>query len=113
LSIAGMGAAAGLPGGALLGPALLIVMLGVDGTLYPIYGAKLNESIPSAQRATILSLLSAGFSMLMTVSFPAASYLPIPWIYLVTGGVALLLALIWALRKGHTNEKTPQEVPQV
>lgn len=83
-----------------LGIASFLLMSAVDGVLYPLYQAKFNAEIPNAQRATILSLQSAGFSMLMTMAFPAASYLqPIPMIYLVTGAVTMLLGAIWMLRR--------------
>lgn len=83
-----------------VGIACFLVMNAVDGTLYPIYQAKFNATIPNAQRATILSLQSAGFSMLMSAAFPAASYLqPIPMIYVVTGAVTVVIGAIWMMRR--------------
>ncbi|HWI60201.1 MAG TPA: MFS transporter [Symbiobacteriaceae bacterium] len=84
---------------ALVGAGCLILSGVADGIIYPIHSYRLNQAIPSEQRATILSMHSAGFSMMMTVTFPAASYLPIPMIYLVTGVVAFAVAVIWAARR--------------
>jgi hypothetical protein len=97
-----MGVAGGFGGGlaaALVGAGALVLAQGTDGVLYPSYQARFNEAIPDAQRATILSMQSMGFSLLMSVSFPAASYLPIPAIYLVTGVVSVVLAVIWMVRR--------------
>jgi len=89
-----MGAAA-----ALVGAGCMILAGVADGVIYPIHSYRLNEAIPSEQRATILSMHSAGFSMFMTITFPAASYLPIPAIYLTTGLVAVVAAVIWMARR--------------
>ena len=97
-----MGVAGAWRGGltmALLGAAGLVLAQGTDGVVYPVYQARFNETIPSAQRATILSMQSMGFSLLMSASFPAASYLPVPAIYLTTGAVSLVLAVIWMVRR--------------
>lgn len=107
----GMGVAGRWAGGALVAPGLVsagavaavacfVLAQGGDGVIYPLYQARFNEQIPSAHRATLLSLQSAGFSLLMTVSFPAASYLAMPSIYLVNGAVAVLLGVLWMLRRG-------------
>lgn len=84
---------------ALVGAGCLVLAGMTDGLLYPIHSYRLNEAIPSEQRATILSMHSAGFSLLMTVAFPAASYLPVPTIYLATGLIALASAVIWMARR--------------
>ncbi|HYF94265.1 MAG TPA: MFS transporter [Symbiobacteriaceae bacterium] len=84
---------------ALVGAACLVLAGVADGVIYPIHSYRLNEAIPSEQRATILSMHSAGFSMMMTFTFPAASYLPIPAIYLTTGLVALAAAVVWMARR--------------
>jgi len=84
---------------ALIGAACLVLAGVADGIIYPIHSYRLNEAIPSEQRATILSMHSAGFSMMMTVTFPLASYLPIPMIYLSTGIVAVVAAVIWMARR--------------
>lgn len=72
----------------------------VDGMLWPIFQARFNEAIPSAQRATILSLQAAGYSMVMSAAFPAAAYLqPVTSIYTVTGAVAVILAGVWMCQR--------------
>lgn len=91
LAMAGMGAWGGFAG-----VAFYLAAQAADGLLYPVLGLQLQERIPDEQRATILSLDSAGFSLLMAMSFPAASYLePVSRIYLVAGLVAVVLALGW------------------
>lgn len=96
LAVAGMGW--GMPW---LGILSFVMIEALDGAFWPIHQHQFNESIPSAQRATILSLQSSGFSMMMTVSFPAASYLPsVPRIYTVTGIVFLAAAIVWAATLG-------------
>jgi MFS family permease len=82
----------------------------VDGMLWPIFQARFNEAIPSAQRATILSLQAAGFSMVMSAAFPAAAYLhPVTSIYTVTGVVAIVLAGIWMYHR-RSNESAAATV---
>jgi hypothetical protein len=100
MGLVGRGA---IPLTGLVAGALFMLSSGTDGVVYPIWQARFNEVIPSAQRATIWSISSAGFSLLMTASFPAASYLPtIPLIYVVTGSVSVALAVIWmALRRPY------------
>jgi MFS family permease len=86
-------------GGGWLGALCFVLGEGLEGLLDPVYNARLNESIPDAQRATVLSMHSSGVSMLMTVAFPAAAYLqPVTSIYVVVGAVAVVLALAWAVR---------------
>lgn len=78
------------------GAAAFVVGDGLDGFISPTLDARLNEQIPSAQRATILSLQSLGFSLLVSIAFPAAAYLqPVQRIYLVTGGAAVAIAILW------------------
>lgn len=78
------------------GAALFALGDGLDGFISPALGARLNEAIPSEQRATILSFQSMGFSLLVSAAFPAATYLPSTHaIYLATGGAAVLAALLW------------------
>jgi len=75
-----------------------------DGAIYPTLMARINEEIPSQQRATLLSIQSLGFSLLMSFTFPAASYLPSVFqIYLATGAVAVLVALLWVARFPRTD----------
>jgi hypothetical protein len=66
--------------------------------VYPTYQFKLNQAIPSAQRATVLSLVNMGTSILMSFVFPAAAYLrPVSAVYTVTGAVAAVFALAWMI----------------
>lgn len=86
--------------GGLLGAAAFILGEALDGFITPSLDAEVNRIIPDAQRATILSLQSAGYSLLMTFTFPLASRLPtIPMIYQVTGVVAIVISLIWLARR--------------
>jgi MFS family permease len=97
-------------GSSWLGVACFILFGAVDGILYPIFQHQLNESIPSAYRATILSLQAAGVSLLMSVAFPAAAALrPITQIYVVTGGVSVLLALVWLATRSTATPRSPVE----
>ena len=47
---------------------------GMDGLLDPVYESALNRVVPEAQRATLLSLPSAGFSLGMMALFPLAGW---------------------------------------
>ncbi|NMP21433.1 MFS transporter [Sulfobacillus harzensis] len=47
---------------------------GLDGCIDPLYEARLNQVAPERFRAAILSLPSAGFSLLMIVLFPLAGW---------------------------------------
>ncbi len=83
-----------------IGVAFYFLSDALDGLLDPVARARFNEEIPSAQRATILSLQSTGVSLLMTITFPAASYLdPVHRIYLVVGVVSTALAGVWLVRR--------------
>lgn len=83
-----------------VGGYLLLCLL--DGVIWPVWLAEFNERIPNEQRATLMSMQSMGFSVLMSVAFPAASYLqPVSSIYVVTGLVGLLMAAFWAMRQGE------------
>ncbi len=44
-------------------------------SLYPISGVYLNEETPSAQRATIISVSSMLFSLMMILIFPLCGWL--------------------------------------
>lgn len=82
--------------GGFAGATFYLVARAADGLMYPVLSLQLQERIPDEQRATILSLDSAGFSLLMAISFPAASYLePVSRIYLVTGVIGVVLAFGW------------------
>jgi MFS family permease len=94
--------------GGLLGAAAYILGEALDGFITPSLDAEVNRVIPDAQRATILSLQSAGYSLLMTFTFPLASRLPtIPMIYQVTGLVAVVISAAWLLRRPQTTLETP------
>ena len=47
------------------GGVALAVNEGVDGLVYPLLSARINQAVPSAQRATILSFQSLGSSLLI------------------------------------------------
>lgn len=84
--------------GAWVGALLFVLGEAVCGLLDPVYNARLNELIPDAQRATVLSMQNSGVSMLMMIAFPAASYLqPVTSIYVATGAAMLAVAAIWTL----------------
>lgn len=86
--------------GGLWGAAAFIMGEALDGFITPSLDAEVNRMIPDAQRATILSLQGAGYSLLMTFTFPLASQLPtIPMIYQVTGAVGVVISLIWLARR--------------
>lgn len=90
------------------GAAAFIVGDGLDGFISPTLSARINQAIPSEQRATILSFQSMGFSLLVSAAFPAATYLPsVHAIYLVTGGAGVAVALLWA--NGSIPFKRPVE----
>lgn len=73
---------------------------GIDGLVYPLLTARINQAIPSEQRATVLSFQSLGVSLLIAVAFPAAAALPaVEWVYLATGGALAAAAVTWALRR--------------
>lgn len=79
-----------------LGAAAFVVGDGLDGFITPALSARINEAIPSEQRATILSFESLGCSLLVAAAFPAAAALPsVQSIYLATGGAAVAAALLW------------------
>ncbi|MGE5589132.1 MAG: MFS transporter [Bacillota bacterium] len=107
LGYAGMALTRAIPGAALFTTAEAL-----DGILYPALQARLNESIPAARRATLLSVQSLGTSLLMAAAFPAASYLsPVPRIYLVTGLVGLAMSLWWIAGSRAVNWAAQPGVP--
>lgn len=80
------------------GPVAFLLGDFLAGVLEPLFQHRLNRAILGSQRATILSVQSAGFSLLMAGAFPAAAYLePVSRIYLVAGAVGLVLAVFWAV----------------
>jgi len=82
------------------GVAGLALNEGMDGLVNPLLSARINQAIPSEQRATVLSFQSLGASLLVAIAFPAAAALPaVEWVYLLTGGALAAAALAWALRR--------------
>jgi len=87
----------GLTGGWIGAGAFLASDL-LDGLLYPTAAARLNEAIPSEQRATILSFQSAGQSLLISAIFPVVALLqPVTSIYLVLGAIGLTASIGWMI----------------
>ncbi len=88
---------------------LSVAVFGVTGfcnaMLYPVQSAQLNGLIPSAQRATLISVNSMFFSIGMILLFPLAGALADRLgLTRVFGGMGVLLlafALLWN-RKRHT-----------
>ncbi len=70
----------------------------VSGIIEPLLFAWFNHQLPSAQRATLLSIESWLFSLTMIVAFPLAGRLAETqgWgtLYLVCGAVAVAMALV-------------------
>lgn len=66
-----------------------------NSVLYPIQSNTLNALIPSAQRATILSVNSMVFSCFMAVGFPLYGFIADTYgyrsMFLMLGGLALLM----------------------
>jgi MFS family permease len=80
----------------------------IEAVLYVVTRAYLNRIIPSAQRATILSLESTLFSLMMILLFPLfgaiSDRLTVPVAFLLLGGVMTALAVgnVWVgLRQHH------------
>ncbi|MEW8979332.1 MAG: MFS transporter [Symbiobacterium sp.] len=89
------------------GGAALVLNEGVDGLVYPLLSARINQAIPSAQRATVLSFQSLGSSLLIAAAFPAAAALPSVFgIYSIVGGAFAAAALVWALPRKRTVVRT-------
>jgi MFS family permease len=81
-----------------LGAVWFILGDGLDGVISPTLQHRLNEEIPSEQRATLLSFQNVGASLLVSAAFPAASYLqPVTTIYIVTGAAGICAGVIWAV----------------
>ena len=55
--------------------ALYLISMGVVALLYPLFSSYYNALVPSAQRATLLSVASMMFSVIMIVSFPVTGWL--------------------------------------
>lgn len=74
------------------------IMSYANAVLYPIQSQSINELIPSKQRATIISVDSMLFSMMMIVLFPlsgiVADYSNLHIVFLALGILQLLIMLI-------------------
>ena len=70
-----------------------------NSVLYPVQSEQLNSLIPSAQRATLISVNSMFFSIGMILLFPLAGFLADVWgltaVLVGTGGVLLGFMGIW------------------
>lgn len=70
-----------------------------NAVLYPVESELLNRLIPSGQRATLISVNSMFFSIMMIISFPVAGALADRWnLPCILGGlgvVLLLFILMW------------------
>lgn len=88
-------------------PILAIVVFVIsnffNAVLYPIESECLNRLIPSEQRATLISINSMFFSIMMIVMFPIAGLLADVWnlpiVLMGIGLVVLCFTLIWEKRK--------------
>lgn len=69
-----------------------------NAVLYPIQSQSINELIPSKHRATIISVDSMIFSMMMIVLFPicglVADYRDLPAVFLILGILQLLIMVV-------------------
>lgn len=79
-----------------------------NSVLYPIESESLNRIIPSEQRATLISVNSMFFSIVMIVTFPVAGALADVWslapILGVFGALLLLFAFAWDVKISGKNE---------
>lgn len=92
-------------GPVILGIAMFLGREIFAGAIEPRFSAWYNDRLPSAQRATVISIESWLFSCLMTGIFPLAGWFAdrTGWgpMYLVTGGVAAITAVVgWRLLTG-------------
>jgi len=74
------------------------IMSYANAVLYPIQSQSINELIPSKQRATIISVDSMIFSMMMIVLFPlcglVADYIDLHFVFIALGTLQLLIMLV-------------------
>ncbi len=79
-----------------------------NSVLYPIESESLNRIIPSEQRATLISVNSMFFSIVMIVTFPVVGALADVWslapILGVFGALLLLFAFVWDAKISGKNE---------
>lgn len=70
-----------------------------NSILFPIESEALNSLIPSPQRATLISINSMFYSVMMIVTFPAAGALAdscgLPPVLAIVGALLLLFVLVW------------------
>ncbi|WP_156300832.1 MFS transporter [Lacticaseibacillus sharpeae] len=82
---------------------MYLIIQAITAVMYPLFNAYYNELIPSKQRATLLSVASMLFSVVMIVLFPVCGWLVDRFSFNVTFGgfgLVLLLATIgWAVRQ--------------
>lgn len=78
-----------------------------NSVLYPIESESLNSIIPSEQRATLISVNSMFFSIVMIVTFPIAGALADAWsLALVLGVLGVLLlffVFVWDVKISRKN----------
>lgn len=84
-------------------PAVSILVFVISGffnsVLYPVESDTLNRLIPSEQRATLISINSMAFSVMMIITFPIAGVCADKWglplILMILGILLLLFTFIW------------------
>lgn len=80
-----------------------------NSVLYPIESESLNRIIPSEQRATLISVNSMFFSIVMIVTFPVVGALADVWslapILGAFGALLLLFAFVWDAKISGKNER--------
>lgn len=80
-----------------------------NAVLYPVESETLNSIIPSEQRATLISVNSMFFSIVMIVTFPVAGALADAWsLAAVLGVLGLLLLLfifVWDVKISRKNPR--------
>lgn len=78
-----------------------------NAVLYPIESETLNSIIPSEQRATLISVNSMFFSIVMIVTFPVAGALADAWslasVLGVLGLLLLLFIFVWDVKISRKN----------
>lgn len=80
-----------------------------NSVLYPIESESLNRIIPSEQRATLISVNSMFFSIVMIVTFPVVGALADVWslapILGVFGALLLFFVFAWDVKISRKNER--------
>ncbi len=78
-----------------------LIVEGISAILYPLFNTYYNELIPSAQRATLLSVASMVFSIEMVVLFPVCGWLisliGFNWTFLMLGGLLTVGLMSWGV----------------